>query len=151
MSGRPPSMSEQFHDNICAFINSQRTAVQRQVVILSVSPLHVGVEAVIGGPAFILIPQAFLRGLLPFTVHFDDALSPELHICVDKDLQAVRLVLQNIVGTAANNDAWAFSASSIITLLWCSHRMSSLVGPNIRLEKAADRKLPGAYSPASFT
>ena len=86
MSGRPPSMSEQFHDNICAFINSQRTAVQRQVVILSVSPLHVGVEAVIGGPAFILIPQAFLRGLLPFTVHFDDALSPELHICVDKDL-----------------------------------------------------------------
>ena len=59
----------------------------------------------IGGPAFILIPQALLRGLLPFAVHLDDALRTELHIRVDKDFQAVCLVSQNIVGTAANNDA----------------------------------------------
>lgn len=103
---------EQLCDDIYALVDPQRAAVQRQVVILGVSPLHIGVEAVIGGSAFILIPQALLRGPLPLAIHFDDAFRTELHIHVDKDFQTVRLVLQNVVGTAANNDARVFFRKS---------------------------------------
>ena len=56
------------------FVNPKHAAVQRQVIILSVTPLHVGVEAVVGGAALVLIPQTFLRGLLPLTVDLHDAL-----------------------------------------------------------------------------
>ena len=97
------SMSEQFRDNIYAFVDAKHAAVQRQVVILRMTPFHIGVEAVIGGTAFVLIPQTLLRGLLPFAVHLNDALVPELHIRMDKDLQAIRLVLQNEVGTASDD------------------------------------------------
>ena len=95
-------------DDIHTLINPQHAAVQRQVIVLGVAPLHVGVEAVIGRAALVLIPQTFLRGLLSFTVDLHDAVGAERQIRVDKDLQAVRRVLQNIVGTAANDDARAF-------------------------------------------
>ena len=36
------------------------------MVIVRVAPLHVGVKAVIGRTAFILLPQPPLRGLVPF-------------------------------------------------------------------------------------
>ena len=93
-------------------VDADDAAVQRQVVVLGVAPLHVGVEAVIRRAAFILIPQALLRGLLPLTVDLHDALGAERHVRMDKDLQAGRRVLQNVVGTAANNDARAFFRES---------------------------------------
>ena len=104
----PLSMSKQFCDNIHALINSQHTAVQRQVVILRVTPFHIGVEAMIRRTAFVLVAQALIRGLLPFTTHLDDAFGTEFHIRMDKDLQTVRLVLQNVVGTAPDDDARFF-------------------------------------------
>ena len=56
-------------------VDSKHAAVQRQVVILGVAPLHVGVEAVIRRPALVLIPQALLRGLLPLAVDLHDAVA----------------------------------------------------------------------------
>ena len=89
-------------------VDSKHAAVQRQVVILGVAPLHVGVEAVIRRPALVLIPQALLRGLLPLAVDLHDAVGAERHIRMDKDLQAVCLILQNVVRAAAHDDAGTF-------------------------------------------
>ncbi|MBM6901461.1 cytidylate kinase family protein, partial [Gemmiger formicilis] len=38
--------------------DAQCTAVQRQVVVLGVAPFHVGVKAVVGSTAFVLVTQA---------------------------------------------------------------------------------------------
>ena len=45
------------------------------------------------------------RGLLPLTVDLHDALGAERQIRMDKDLQAVGLVLQDVIGAAADDDA----------------------------------------------
>ena len=95
-------------NDLRTLVDPQRAAVQRQVIIPRVAPLHVGVEAVIGGAALVLIPQALLRRLLPFAVDLDNALGPERHIRMNENLQAVGLVPQDVVGTAADNDAGAF-------------------------------------------
>ena len=111
-SGRLPCAAGHFfpvsiklRDDVHALVDADNAAVQRQVVVLGMTPLHIGVEAVIRRAALILIPHTLLRGLLPLTVDLHDALGTERHIRVDKDFQAVCLVPQNIVGTAANNDA----------------------------------------------
>ena len=96
---------EPFSDKLHAFINSQHAAVQRQMVILGAAPFHVGIEAVIGCPALILVPQAILRGLFPLAIYLNDAFCAVLHIGMDKNFQAIRLILQNEVGTAADDTA----------------------------------------------
>lgn len=63
------------------------------MIILRISPFHVGIEPVICSTAFILVAQTLLRGLFPFSINLDDAPGTEIHICVDKDLQAVGLIL----------------------------------------------------------
>ena len=90
---------------------------------MSVTPLHVGVEAVASGAALVLIPQTLLRGLLPLAVDLHDALGTECHICMDKDLQAVRCVLQNVIRAAAHNDAGPFCASSVMTLYTIAYKL----------------------------
>lgn len=62
----------------------------------------------VNGAALILIPEALLRRGFALTVHLDDALGAEFHIRMDEYPQAVRLVLQDIVGAAADNDARPF-------------------------------------------
>ena len=52
-------------DDIHAPVNSQRPAIEREVVVLGVSPLHISIEPVVGCPALILVPNPLLRGLLP--------------------------------------------------------------------------------------
>lgn len=63
------------------------------MIILCISPFHVGIEPVICGTAFILIAQTILRGLFPFSINLDDAPGTEIYIRMDKDLQAVGLIL----------------------------------------------------------
>lgn len=79
---------------------------------MSVTPLHVGVEAVIRRPALVLIPQALLRGLLPLAVDLHDAPGAECHVRMDKDLQTVGRVLQDVVCAATHDDAGAFCAAA---------------------------------------
>ena len=66
----------------------------------------------VGGAALVLVLQTLLGGLLPLTVDLDDALGTELHIRMDEDLQAVGLVLQDVIGAAADDDAGAFFGQS---------------------------------------
>lgn len=94
MSSRPLFLvSIQLRNDVHALVDAQHAAVERQVVVLGVTPLYVGVEAMIGGAALVLIPQTLLRGLLPLAVDLHDALGTEFQIRMDKDLQAVRRVL----------------------------------------------------------
>ena len=77
------------------------------MVVLSRTPLPVGVVLVIHPAAGVLVRQALLRGLLRLAVQADDAVGPELHTGVDEGVEAVVTVLQDVVGAPAHNDAWA--------------------------------------------
>ena len=74
------------------------------MVILSLSPLHVGIESVIGGTAFVLVLQPLLRRSIPLSINLYDSFCPESHIRMDKDLQTICRIPQDIVCAAANND-----------------------------------------------
>ena len=77
-------LSIQLRDGFHALVDAQDAAVERQVVVLGVAPFHIGVEAVIRRPPLVLIPQTFLRGLLPLTVDLHDAVGAERQIRMDK-------------------------------------------------------------------
>ncbi len=57
--------------------------------------------------ALVLVAQALLGRLLALAVDLDDALGTERHIRMDKDLEALGLVLQNVVRAAADDDTGA--------------------------------------------
>ncbi len=56
----------------------------------------------------ILLLQTGFGRFLPFPIDPHDAVSPELHVRVDKDLQAVGAVLQDKIGAASYDDAGLF-------------------------------------------
>ena len=97
--------SVELPDQLHAAVDAQGTAVEGEIIVLSVAPLHVGIEPVVGRPAFVLLFQPLLRGGLPLAVHLHDPLGTEVHIGVDKHPQAVGLAPEDIVGTPAHNDA----------------------------------------------
>ena len=70
------------------------------------APLHVGIEAVIGCSALILVFESLLRRFRTLAIFLDNALCPLFHAGMDEDSQAVFLVFQDIVGTSADNDTW---------------------------------------------
>ena len=96
-------LPNQFH----APINTKGTAIEGQVVVLCVAPLHIRIKPVVGRPAFVLLAQPLLRGNLPFTVYLHDSFRPELQIRVNKHPQAIGLVPENIVRAPAHNDTGA--------------------------------------------
>ena len=61
----------------------------------------------IGRAALVLVAQALHGRLLALAVTLDDALGAERHIRVDKDLEALGLVLQILVRAAADDDTGA--------------------------------------------
>ena len=80
-------------DDLCTLFNADDPAVQRNMIVGGIAPVHIGVEAVVGGTAFIFFLQPGLVRFLPLPVDPHDAVSPELHIRMDKDFQAVGAVL----------------------------------------------------------
>ena len=78
------------------------------MIVGGIAPVHIGVEAVVGGAALVLLLQPGFGRFLPLAVDLHDAVSPELHVGVDKDLQAVGAVLQDKIGAAPHNDAGLF-------------------------------------------
>ena len=98
---------DQVQDDVHAFLNADQAGIQGDVVVLSRTPLPVGVVLVIHPAAGVLVRQALLRGLLRLAVQADDAVGPELHTGVDEGVEAVVTVLQDVVGAPAHNDAWA--------------------------------------------
>ena len=78
------------------------------MIVGGIAPVHIGIEAVVGGAALIFFLQPSFGRFLPLAVDPHDAVSPELHVRVDKDLQAVGAVLQDEVGAASHDDAGLF-------------------------------------------
>ena len=78
------------------------------MIVGGIAPVHIGVEAVVGGAALVLLLQPSFGRFLPLAVDPHDAVSPELHVRVDKDLQAVGAVLQDKIGAAPYDDAGLF-------------------------------------------
>ena len=78
------------------------------MIVGGIAPLHIGIKAVVGSTAFVLLLQPGFGRFLPLPVYLHDAVCPELHVGMDKDLQAVGAVLQNKVGAASYDDAGLF-------------------------------------------
>ena len=78
------------------------------MIVGGIAPLHIGIKAVISSAALILLLQTGFGRFLPFPIDPHDAVSPELHVRVDKDLQAVGAVLQDKIGAASYDDAGLF-------------------------------------------
>ena len=95
-------------DDFGTFFNADDSAIQRNMVVGGIAPFHIGVEAVIGGTALIFFLQSGFGRFLPLPIDLHDAVSTELHVCVDIDLQAVGAVLQNKIGAASHDDAGLF-------------------------------------------
>ena len=95
-------------DDLCAFFNADNPAVQRNMIVGGIAPLHIGIEAVVGGAALVLLLQPSFGRFLPLPIDTHDAVCPELHVRVDEHLQAVGSVLQDKVGAASHDDAGLF-------------------------------------------
>ena len=78
------------------------------MIVGGIAPVHIGVEAVVGGAALVLLLQPGFGRFLPLAVDPHDAVCPELQVGVDKDLQAVGAVLQDKIGAAPHDDAGLF-------------------------------------------
>ena len=101
------NLRKAFND-LRTLFNADDPAVQRNMIVGGIAPLHIGIEAVVGGAALIFFLQPGFGRFLPLAVDPHDAVSPELHVRVDKDLQAVGAVLQDKIGAASHNDAGLF-------------------------------------------
>ena len=95
-------------DDFGTFFNADDPAVQCNMIVGGIAPVHIGVEAVVGGAALVLLLQTSFGRFLPFPIDPHDAVSPELHVRVDKDLQAVGAALQDKIGAASHDDAGLF-------------------------------------------
>ena len=95
-------------DDFGTFFNADDPTIQRNMIIGGIAPVHIGIEAVVGGAALVLLLQAGFGRFLPFPIDPHDAVSPELQVRVDKDLQTVGAVLQDKIGAASHNDAGLF-------------------------------------------
>lgn len=80
-----------------AAFQAQRTAIQSDVVILGLSPLHIGAEPMISRPAFILILDSLFWGVFPFPIYFHNPFRTKIHVRMDKDLQTVCRVPENVI------------------------------------------------------
>ena len=95
-------------NDLCTLFNADEPAIQRNMIVGGIAPFHIGVEAVISSAALIFFLQSGFGRFLPLPIDLQDTVSPELHVRVDKDLQAVGAVLQDKIGAASYDDAGLF-------------------------------------------
>ena len=82
-------------------------AVQGQVIVLGHAPVPARVVLIVHPALFVLILKPLLRAALRLAVQADDAVCPVGHGGMDKDVEHVLPLPQDIVGAAADNDASA--------------------------------------------
>ena len=70
------SLCQAFND-FGTFFNSNSPAVQRDMIVGGIALLHIGVEAIVGGTALVLLLQTGFGRFLPFPIDPHDAVSPE--------------------------------------------------------------------------
>lgn len=98
----------QSENDFYATLDAQVTTVQAKVVILRHAPGLTGVVLVVDLAAFILFSQSGFGTFFAFAVKPDDTIGTEVVICMDKYVQAIRAIFQNIVGVSSNDDTGAF-------------------------------------------
>ena len=62
------------------------------MIIFDLSPLLTCVELIIGLPPLVLVPQPFLRRILPLAVLLHNPLDPMGHVGMNENPQAVLIV-----------------------------------------------------------
>ena len=119
----------QANDDINALFDTDHIAVQADVIIVSHAPGLAGIVMVVDPAALILFSQTCLRALLGFAVPPDDPVSLGCGIGMDKDMEDIGTVLQNVVRIPATMTQGPLSASCRITLHWMFHRKSAVERP----------------------
>ena len=106
-SGEPEGkmLFASLHDQLRASLDAENTAVEANVVILRLSPVAPRIVFIIDLALLILLREAFFGRLITFAVTLDDPLCAAVHIRVDKNMQAVLPIPQNIVRAAPDNHA----------------------------------------------
>ena len=143
--------SVQLCDDLDAAVDAQRAAVEGEVIVLGMAPLHIGVEPVIGGPALVFFPEALFGGFFPLTVDFHNPLGAEIQIGMDENPQTVGCIPEDVVGAAAHNQAGPFLGQIGDDLIL---DLPEVVGIAVALKvvgKGEARKPPVESSPASCT
>lgn len=72
--------SVQLFDDLNAFFNFQRSAVERDVIVFCMPPFHIGVEPMKCRTALILVLQALFGRRLPPAIDLNNAPEPKLRI-----------------------------------------------------------------------
>lgn len=94
--------------NLHASLNSQRSAVQCDIVVLGVAPFHIRVESMVSRAAFILLPETLFGGSFPLPVLLHDTLRAKREIRVDEHPQAIRLVAEDVIRTPPHDHTRPF-------------------------------------------
>ena len=95
-------------DNVSAAFDTDGAAVQADIIILGHTPCSAGVMLVINAASLILFLQPSQGALFGITVKADDTLLAKFHIRIDKGMEAIRAVFENIIRVSANDNAGAF-------------------------------------------
>ena len=94
-----------FGNYLNASLCAERAAIKRDMVVLSHSPLGVGIILIIGLALLILVLKALFGRFLALAVMLENMLLSLLHIGVYKYLKALVVLLENIVGAATYDNA----------------------------------------------
>ena len=120
------------------------------MIVGGIAPLHIGIKAVISSAALILLFQPGFGRFLPFPIDPHDAVSPELHVRVDKDLQAVGAVLQDKIGAASYDDAGLFFCQLPDDPVLQLPEQVLVSGAKTAVGEGRGKEAAGVYSPASL-
>ena len=93
---------------INAFFYSEPSRIKAHIIVFRVAPLTVGVVLVIYFTLLVLVVKALLRFFLAFAVQSYNAFSARFHIGVDKYVENIVPVPQNVIGAAADYNAGLF-------------------------------------------
>ena len=92
-------------DDICASFDADNTAVKADIIVPGVTPDTARVVVVVDFAALVFLVQTGNRTLFRLAVQLHNALCTEFRIGVDKGVQAILAILENIVCVSAHNYA----------------------------------------------
>ena len=125
-------MSIQLCQNIDALIDPQFPAVQADMIISCIAPLHIRVELIVSRPALILFFAAPHHRIFGHTVLFGDSLIAYFLVRVNENGKAVSPCPQDVVRAASDDHAG---------FLVCQ----------VRSARNVEKTPPAADSPSSLT
>ncbi len=93
------------NEHINAGIHAQRTAVQRDMIVMHIAPLAHSKGTIVELAPLVLIAQALFRFLAVIAIEAHHPLGAELHIRIDEDVEAILTATQYIIAATADNYA----------------------------------------------